>query len=123
MKITGSELAPYAAWALTKDRSPSRLNFITGVGGAIYPSAFLHFLQRAGREFQHCCPRNDDVWLTVNAIRAGVPVCQVRDRAFEPLVVPGTQSRRLYDENVRDGGNQIQLRRTFTHEDLAILRG
>jgi hypothetical protein len=120
--FSGSELAPYATWKLVEDRFPSHLNFITGVGGAIYPPAFLQFLAQAGRGFEQCCPRSDDVWLTVNAIRAGIPVGQVRNRPFGLWSIPGTQDQRLFDENVRNGGNQIQLRRTFTQEDVAILR-
>lgn len=121
MVIAGGELGPYNAWALTSDAEPSHLNFITGVGGAIYPPAFLDFLKRLGPRFLACCPRSDDIWLTVSAIRAGFAVKQVREAALRPVTIPGSQTRRLKASNVDQGQNQIQLRRTFRAEDLRTL--
>ncbi len=36
--------------------------------------------------------------------------------------IPGTRQDRLYDLNVRSGGNQIQLRRTFLECDVSAVR-
>jgi hypothetical protein len=122
MGVTESELTPYNEWPFCEDDRASHLNFIMGVGGVIYPPAFLASLKRAGRTFMECCPTNDDMWLTVNAVRAGIKVRQVRREGLRPVPVPGTQGRSLFHINMLQGANQVQLRRTFDRNDLAILR-
>jgi hypothetical protein len=120
--LKGDELAPYNTWPFGADSVPSHLNFIMGVNGAIYPPAFLAFLKHAGRAFMKCCPTGDDIWLTANAIRAGVRVRQVREAGLDPVLTPGTQGVALFHLNMLQGANQVQLRRTFTPSDLEILR-
>jgi len=122
MTVFGQELTPYLSWPFASDSRPSHANFITGVGGVIYPPPFLAFLAQGGTAFTDCCPTADDIWLTVNAIRAGIEVAQVGDEAYEPLLVPGSQETRLYSINVLQGRNQTQLRRTFRPEDLETVR-
>jgi hypothetical protein len=123
MSLNNGRFTPYNEWGLCSSKSPSHLNFITGVSGVIYPPDFLQYVRRQGRSFERCCPNSDDIWLTVSALRAGVKVGQVNDvsRLFTPI--PGSQTghQRLYQSNVLGGGNQIQLIQTFTEEDLGKL--
>lgn len=121
MGLDSRGLLPYNEWPVAGDDRPSPFNFILGVGGVIYPPAFLACLKRAGRAFLECCPTADDIWLTVNAIRAGFEVRQLRKEALQPEVVPGTQGSARFHVNFQ-GANQEQLRRTFTPDDLALLR-
>jgi hypothetical protein len=122
MALMGDELAPYNTWSFGTDSLASHLNFIIGVNGVIYPAAFLPSLKRAGRAFMKCCPTGDDIWLTVNAIRSGFRVRQVRKEGLDPVAIPGTQGVALFHVNMVQGANQVQLRRTFTPSDLEILR-
>jgi hypothetical protein len=122
MSAHAGEMRPYNDWPFGTDDGASHHNFILGVGGAIYPAAFLARLKGAGRQFLDCCPTNDDVWLTVNAVRLGFKVRQVRPDPMPLALSPGTQGVSLSRLNLEQGANQIQLRRTFTADDLAILR-
>jgi hypothetical protein len=49
-------------------------------------------------------------------------IAQVTNRSAHFLTIPGSQKQRLFDRNVIAGGNQYQLRETFTESDLAELR-
>jgi hypothetical protein len=123
MKVQGLQLAPYNEWRYCVDRQPSHLNFVTGAGGAIYPTQFLEFLKHQGPAFLECCPKADDIWLTVNAFRGGFRVAQVDDviRPDTFTVVPGSQKEALSKANVTAGENHIQLLKTLTASDVAAL--
>lgn len=116
------QLAPYVQWRHCKDVSPSPLHFALGVGGVLYPPVMQHALREAGDGFRHCCPRADDVWLKVVALRHGVDVCQIAPTP--PLVtdLPGTKGSGLARHNVSGGGNDEQIRATFTLSDLRLMR-
>jgi hypothetical protein len=124
MLLRGNRLAPYNEWPLCVGRQPSQLNFLTGVGGVIYPLRFLNFLKIQKTDFQDCCPNADDIWLTINAIRSGIKVAQVEEQFSSNsfLSIPGSQKRALSHMNVAAGGNQTQLIRTMSEADFAALR-
>jgi hypothetical protein len=98
------------------------LNFITGTSGVIYPPSFLQYLNPQGRAFENCCQRNDDVWLTLNALRGGFPIAQVKDLSVHFPWILGSQNQALYKTNVQAGGNQYALTQSFSNSDLAALR-
>ena len=60
--------------------------------------------------------------MTVNALRGGFKIAQVKDVPVYFQEIPGSQKERLYDTNVLAGGNQYHLMRTFSEADLAELR-
>ncbi len=122
--MRNNRFLPYKDWGLCSSTSPSHLNFILGVSGVIYPPAFQQHLKRLGRSFEHCCPRNDDIGLTVNALRAGFKIAQVRDASGWFTRIPGSQTAEqpLWHGNVLAGGNQRQLIQTFSARDLAALQ-
>jgi hypothetical protein len=91
------------------------------VSGVIYPPDFLKYVKQQARAFEHCCPAADDIWLTVNALRAGFKVAQVKDAPEYYSIIAGSQTRRLSASNVDAGGNQAQLLRTFSAADLSKL--
>ena len=122
MRLNHKRFIPYNEWGPCLSTSPSYLNFITGVSGVIYPPNFLQYLKHRGRGFEHCCPAGDDIWLTANALRGGFKIAQVNDVPVLFWKVLGSQKQRLYDTNVKAGGNQYQLMRTFSEIDLEDLR-
>lgn len=122
MDVGPWHFAPYSSWGPCRSPTPSHLNLITGVSGAIYPAEFLRHVARQGTPFLASCPKADDIWLTVNALRARVPVAQVDAVSKLFPGVPGTARQRLSLVNVVEGGNQEQLLDTFTSADLDALR-
>jgi hypothetical protein len=87
----------------------------------IYPPSFLAHLKRQGSGFLDCCPKADDLWLHVQAIRAGYRVRQISTRAKRFHEVPGSGAIALWNHN-GSGGNDAQIRATYTEDDVRILR-
>lgn len=115
-------LLPYDEWGECRGRESSVLNFATGVSGVIYPVAMLRALRRRAAGFAGCCPRADDVWLHVVALREGIAVRQlgVLPRAF--YEIPHTRGQGLARGNVGGGGNDRQIALTYAADDLDRLR-
>lgn len=121
--VTGDGVGPYRAWArATTDRVTAR-NFAVGVGGVLYPPAFLDVLREAGDGFLDVAPRADDVWLHSTLLRSGRrvrPVLELPGRDFLPVrgggSVPG-----LFASNVDAGGNDLQIAATYGPEEVALI--
>lgn len=116
------QLLPYAQWPPCEDTRPDHRHFLTGVSGVLYPVRMQLALRERGLAFQTCCPRADDIWLNATALRTGVPVAQITPVGRTFFEIPGTRSNGLARGNVQGGGNDAQLRATFTPEELARLR-
>jgi hypothetical protein len=122
--LTSDGLAPYEDWSLCTSTKPSTLNFATGVSGVIYPPSFLTMLKQAGRAFEDCCPKADDIWLHAQALRGGFQVRQINSKSKHFPMIPGTQKIALQDSNRRGQtpGNDRQAESTYSHLDLDTLR-
>ncbi len=115
----------YSTWELVDSTMPSIRHLAAGVAGVIYPPSFLTVLKQAGTAFEACCPKGDDLWLHVQALRAGYKVRQVLPRLpyFWFHAVPGTQETALCHENVDFGdGNGRQIKATYNEEDIRMLQ-
>jgi hypothetical protein len=121
MRIADRTIAPYRSWGPCRSVEPNFLHFAAGSYGCIYPPPFLKELQAAGAEFRQLCPKADDVWLHVNAIRAGVKVKQITKRSPTYPLLPETQDHGLYLSNIGLGQNDIQIRNTYKPADIALL--
>lgn len=116
-----SGLAAYHTWPMCNSIDPSPLTFSTGVSGALYPPLLLGHLKLAGRGFTELCPKADDVWLHVNALRAGFKVQQIVRRGPVFPHIPGSQEVALYQFNKNEGGNDRQIRLTYRAADISFL--
>ena len=116
------EIAPYNSWGLVTDRSPSALNFATGVSGTAYPAAFLNELRALGDSFADKCPRADDVWLHYVAVRNGRRIRQVvpRPEKFPDLL--STQAIALHRVNTGQTANDRQITATYSEDVIDALR-
>ena len=115
----------YAQWKQCNSTCPSHSNLALGVMGVLYPPSFLLVLKRAGAAFEACCPKADDLWLHVQALRSGHKVRQVLSRlpyySFHPI--PQAHKIELSYENVTYGdGNDRQIAITYSRADLEMLR-
>jgi hypothetical protein len=121
MKIVNGKIAPYSSWSPCRSAEPSLLNFSTGVSGNIYPPAFLRRLKAAGKGFEQLCPKADDVWMHVNAIRSGFEIKQIGSYPLNFPLVPDTQDTALYLSNPHQSQNDSQIRNTYGPNDIDLL--
>jgi hypothetical protein len=114
----------YKDWKLCNSTTPRFCHLAMGSMGAMYPASFLMVLKRAGTAFENCCPKGDDLWLHVQALRASYKVRQILPRLpyFSFQMIPGTQQTALCRENVDGDGNERQMEATYTEADIQLLR-
>lgn len=124
MTLKAGSIAPYREWPLCESTEPSYQTVATGVSGVIYPSALLEDLKSAGTAFEARCPKADDLWLHVRAIRSGFRIRQIQTKSIHFPIIPGTQDNSLYAENCAQGdGNDRQLIVTYETRDLELFGG
>lgn len=118
--VENGKIQPYMTWQMCKTEKPSLRHMSHGISGVMFPPHFLARLKAAGTSFATLCPKNDDLWLHVQAVRNGTKVKQVGSRARRPPLIPGTQEVGLYHYNYA-GGNDRQIENTYTEEDVQRL--
>jgi hypothetical protein len=116
--VNATGIVPYLTWKPCRITAPLKCHFATGVSGVLYPPIFLQRLKEAGPGFEACCPKADDVWLHVQAIRAGFSVRQVVKKPVQFPVIPLTQRVALAQGNLNAGGNDRQIAATYGAEDI-----
>jgi hypothetical protein len=124
IEVSASGIADYRLWMQCDSTHSSFLHLATGMGGVIYPPSFLTRLKLAGSAFEKCCPKGDDLWLHVLAIRNGFKVRQILPRLpyFSFHLIPGTAQTALSRENVTHGdGNDRQIAATYSQADIQLL--
>jgi hypothetical protein len=122
VRFEHNNLTPYKCWRWCRSTTPSFLNFSTGVSGTIYPPELLCQLRASGPGFIDICPRADDVWLHVHALRGGFKIKQLKSWAQSFPALPGTQDTALFLDNVHGSKNDLQIQQTYTEADIEFLR-
>lgn len=121
VRVADGAMAPYETWPLCTSSSPSFRTFATGSSGAIFPPRYLAALKTAGESFMQSCPKADDLWLHVNALRSGHKIRQITAASQHYPHIPGTQDIALFRTNMVGGGNDIQIANTYQAADVATL--
>lgn len=121
IKIDSGKIAPYATWQPCQSGEPSFRHFATGVSGVAYPPKMVTALREAGDAFMSTCPKADDVWLHVTALRNGFKIRQIGLDPIHFTVVPNTQEQGLMHSNLFGGANDGQIQLVYNEEDLQKL--
>lgn len=111
------QVAPYAQWEPIQGSSTGPRTFLTSGAGAVFPQSMMRALRDSGDEFLQTCPKADDVWNYVTALRNGITLRKVSS-SLSAYSLPGSQREALHHDNVTAGGNDDQLARTLRAEDL-----
>ncbi|HWA96672.1 MAG TPA: hypothetical protein VG844_18895 [Terracidiphilus sp.] len=124
IELADGRFKPYSSLESCLSTVSQYRNIAIGCMGVIYPEALLLKLKRAGTAFESCCPKADDIWLHVQAIRSGHKIRQIMPKlpylAFQNL--PGTQQSALSRDNVDSDGNDPQIKATYSQSDIQILQ-
>lgn len=121
MSLDQRGISTYLQWRLTRSTAATFRHFAGSGAGVIFPVRLQLVLKREGLGFLTRCPEADDIWLHVQAIRAGYKIRQIDEREFRLIYIPGTQDVGLRTSNM-SGGNDRQVKTTYTDSDLQILR-
>lgn len=121
VELRDGRLLPYMRWTAADTCRASVLHFATGVSGVCYAPAFVDYVAARGEEFRGVAPRADDVWLHLCALRSGFRVRQVFAKPRNFAIVPLTQRGALVRRNGPGGGNDAQIARAYTIDDVAVL--
>lgn len=121
IEMEGAALAPYPRWRPAVSTAASHRTFVTGGAGVVYPPRLLLALREEGMAFLESAPRADDVWINAVSVRAGVRARWTGDKSWA-WSYPRSQGNALHHENASQGGNDVQINRTYgDREREAIL--
>lgn len=113
IKMNGKYVAPYNSWHMAaRNESVAYNNFLTGVGGVLYPPHCLDENVINDDEFLELCPRADDIWIWAMAVKNHTKIHIIRDNIAALNFVPGSQDGEcLWKINTVDTCyNDVQLK-------------
>jgi hypothetical protein len=113
-------IAKYSLWPKNTHVGFSRKIFATNVGGVLISGEMAHLLKTSGKIFQETCPRADDIWFFVVALRQSIPYFQCIPSFYSPIPIPFTQRSALHLTNM-PFGNDEQLRASISLLHLKAL--
>lgn len=106
---------PYRSWIKnTSNPKQPQVNFQTGIGGVLYPPRSLSCQVLKQELFTELAPHGDDIWLYW-MMRLNGNVALQTENTFEFYHWPFSQKTALYKQNVRQDGNDIQIRAMLEH--------
>lgn len=112
-------LLPYRQWKMRSSEfilTPRNDYFATGVGGVLYPPHIMHEDLFRLDIIRETCLKADDVWLKVMELLNGVKVVLAdRNQALE--YIDDTQQAGLFNNNVGENQNDIQIENVLSHYD------
>ncbi|MFO0415600.1 MAG: hypothetical protein ACK50E_08090 [Bacteroidota bacterium] len=115
------KIMPYANWDLGYSiKSQSFLNFLTGVGGVLYPPNSLYKDVLKKELFLKLCSTGDDIWFWAMAVINDTKIMIIKDCIVHLRELEGVELRRLYKENIFNGINDIGLQ-NITNEYPIII--
>ncbi len=111
-----NSLAPYSTWKSgVPENGASFLNFLTGVGGVLYPPHSLDEEVLNEANFKKLAPYADDVWFWAMAVKKGTKINNISTHTelyhTDPFVGEGLSGKfTLGSLNFNSDGNDRQLK-------------
>ncbi|MDR1554422.1 MAG: hypothetical protein LBS39_00155, partial [Campylobacteraceae bacterium] len=110
------QIEPYKNWKFSVEKvNPSFLNFLTGVGGVLYPPNIFHEDILRKDIFVKLAPNADDIWFWAMTVLNNVKINVVDDCDKKLFCVEDTQEIGLWHENLTNGKNDEQLNNIFKY--------
>jgi hypothetical protein len=114
--VNNHDFAPYNDWFWeSKDVGASYLNFITGVGGVLYPPHVFYKDVLKSSKFKKLCPLADDIWFWAMAVLNKTKIRNI-ENGYSCLTFVNAdresgvlENQTLGNENVLNGKNDEQI--------------
>jgi lipopolysaccharide biosynthesis glycosyltransferase len=112
----GNKIMPYNKWKprITKVE-PSFANFLTGVGGVLYPPNIFYGDILNKELFLRLSPNADDIWFWAMCVLNDVKINIVDENEKHLTYVEGTQNIALWRTNVSQNKNDEYLKNIFEY--------
>lgn len=123
MLFKRGHILPYLSWirsVQTDDATYS--NFLTGVGGVLYPPHSLYKDVFKKDIFSKLCPKEDDIWFWAMAVRKGTKIRVVSDPQVVLNYVPASQNVGLMKTNYLERESDLQLEAVLKHYPVVAQR-
>ncbi|MEI0796108.1 hypothetical protein R4L75_09220 [Brachyspira pilosicoli] len=111
-------ILPYNEWEsqiYSDNTELSYINFFTGVGGILYKYNLLYKDVLNEKLFMKLSPKNDDIWFWTMAVLNNTKINVVKHNINSLTEIGYSNYRRLYNLNVLEEINDIQLNNIFKH--------
>lgn len=108
---------PYTEWRLRSTEyllQPRNDYLATGVGGALYPPHLFNEETFNAELIKELCYYADDIWLKIMELRSNIRVV-LADRNPHLTYTEGTQEAGLFNTNVGENQNDVQLNALLNH--------
>lgn len=116
---------PYVQWDFFQyDESPSHRNFLTGVGGNLFPPHALSEQVTDQKTFMRLCPKGDDIWLNAMLMANGVKVVKSfthNENGDDYVLNESPYVESLWSSNKQEDGNDVQIRAVWEKFQLQNL--
>ena len=113
---------PYTQWPPYQQSEPAIDILPMGVGGVVYPPGCLHPDVLDVDLFMELCPTSDDLWLKIMSLRKGTHSVQVVPVSDPYTSIPFWAGKKLYHENMLQGGNDKNLANLLEHFNLDLAK-
>lgn len=106
----------YLQWEFFSNQmNESFLNFLTGVGGVLYPPHSLHPNVLKHELFQRLAPHADDIWFWAMAVLNHTKIKVIENGYNNPITISETQNIGLWQTINIKGGNDYQLNNVLNY--------
>ena len=103
------KIKPYGKWVKEAlGVKPSFNNFLTGVGGVLYPPNVLYKDVFDEEKFKRLAPMADDIWFWAMAVLNGTKINVIKNNIPSLEYIEGTQENGLYVTNITKNDEQLQ---------------
>ena len=119
--IKDGEIAPYETWEMNYQdevTTPRKSLLATTGAGTLYPSSCFAALTGDADEISEFALSADDLWMKALETKAHILVACAPNDLPMPWVMPMSQSKGLFFENLHDGGTDRILARLMDHFGL-----
>jgi len=118
MTYTNRDLNPYRKWVHNynpRKEQTSKEFFFTSGAGTLIPTGIMPHETFKKEVFKEICFLADDVWLNMQARKAGIEIFTNDKYDKDEISIGHSQGVKLVNDNVADGGNDKQIKAVMNY--------